>query len=168
MNDSQTERLIVALEVLALDVVTRSQQAVTEKIHPGEALHPGYRRLKKSLGELGDSQEDNLSVTEYDQNVAVAEAKAGTTSDRNIAPLPVPDMPQPISVPTMPAPPAAPPPPAAGMTAAQMNTALMEELQRLGRREPIEAALAQYGATTVPGLAAENYDAVLAAIRAVA
>ena len=127
---------------------------------------------------MNDSQTERLIVALETIAQSMAPAQLGTTSDRNIAPLPVPDMPQPISVPTMPAPAAeapqppaavpAPPPPAAGMTAADLNAALMQELQRLGRREPIEAALAQYGATTVPGLAAENYDAVLAAIRAVA
>ena len=129
MNDSQTERLLTALETIACMMTGEGTMRSTES---GASAVP-------SIVPAGPMVPQPV-----------------TKSDRNLPPAAVP------------APPAAPPPPAAGMTAADLNAALMQELTRLGRREPIEAALAQYGATTVPGLAAENYDAVLAAIRAVA
>ena len=84
------------------------------------------------------------------------------------APAPVTPPPAAPAAPVTP-PPAAPAAPAApGLTKAQLNEALLAEMTRLGKREPIVAVLAQFGATNIPDLKESDYQAVLDAVRLVA
>ena len=74
---------------------------------------------------------------------------------------------------TPPAPPAPPAPvapaqPAAPvMTPEELNKALVVEFQRLGGREAIDAAIRDFGATTITDLPAVQYQPLLAKVQAI-
>jgi len=54
-----------------------------------------------------------------------------------------------------------------GMTPVELNEALVEEFNRLGRREPIDKALKKFGVSSINELDPSHYADVIAAVKKV-
>ena len=106
-----------------------------------------------------------------------APAVAGASTQATTAPVaevppsppaqqatPAPTTTPPVNTPAAAA--TAPTPPAA-MTPEELNYALVVEFQRLGGRDAIDAALREFGATTITDLPAEQYQSLLAKVQAI-
>lgn len=63
--------------------------------------------------------------------------------------------------------PSTPPAPAATMTADELNAALVTEFKRLGKRDPIDAVLREFGVQSITELKADQYQAVIDKVKAV-
>ena len=113
-----------------------------------------------------------MSIENNLKHIADALEKiAGSTE----APAPAAPAPAPAPAPAAPAP-AAPAPaapaahpahPAAAMTVEQLNEALVVEFRRLGSREPIDNAMAQFGVTSVNALQPVQYQPLLDVVKAI-
>ena len=80
-------------------------------------------------------------------------------------PTPAPDKPAPPA-PKTPTPPAPGKPAAPALSTEELNAALVEEFTRLGSREGIDKVMAEMGVASINDLAAEQYQPLLDAVRA--
>jgi hypothetical protein len=53
------------------------------------------------------------------------------------------------------------------MTADELNAALVTEFKRLGKRDPIDAVLREFGVQSITELKADQYQAVIDKVKAV-
>ena len=60
------------------------------------------------------------------------------------------------------------PPPVVSMTADELNTALVAEFKRLGKRDPIDAVLREFGVQSITDLKEDQYAAVINKVKAIA
>ena len=60
------------------------------------------------------------------------------------------------------------PPPVVSMTADELNTALVAVFKRLGKRDPIDAVLREFGVQSITDLKEDQYAAVINKVKAIA
>lgn len=80
---------------------------------------------------------------------------------------PTPATPTPMAPALAPAPTPAPATPLAVLSAEEMNTFFVTEYKRIGKREPIDAAMAAMGVVSVTDIPAEKQQELIAAVQAI-